>query len=95
MWKGFLVNEEMRKYLIIYEEDVTVCHIRLCNRSRLNFLIYEENLISFLSVWFDTSLADSLACQALGTVSKQLSDIGCIYLSFATAAVLLSAIYKL
>ncbi len=45
MRKGFLVSEEMRKYLTIYEEAVS--HILLCNRSLLNFRIYEENLIFF------------------------------------------------
>jgi hypothetical protein len=35
----------MRKYLTIYEEAVS--HVWLCNRSLLNFLIYEENLIFF------------------------------------------------
>ncbi len=45
MRKGFLIYEEMRKYLVIYEEAVS--HIWLCNRSRLNFLIYEKNLFSF------------------------------------------------
>ncbi len=43
MRKGFLIYEEMRKYLTIYEEAVS--HIWLC--TLLNFLIYEENLISF------------------------------------------------
>jgi hypothetical protein len=37
MRKGFLIYEEMRKYLVTYEEAVG--HILLCNRSRLNFLI--------------------------------------------------------
>ncbi len=32
MRKGFLMYEEMRKYLVEYEEAVS--HIRLCNRSR-------------------------------------------------------------
>jgi hypothetical protein len=45
----------MRKYLAIYEEAVT--HIWLCDRSLLNFLIYEENLlflfISVVSSWGD------------------------------------------
>ncbi len=45
MRKGFLIFEEMRKYLTIYEEAVS--HIWLCNRSLLNFLIYEENSIFF------------------------------------------------
>ena len=46
MRKGFLIYEEMRKYLVIYEEAVShIC--RLCNRSLLDFLIYEENFVSF------------------------------------------------
>jgi hypothetical protein len=45
MRKGILIYEEMRKYLIIYKG--TVGHLWLCNRSHLNFLIYEENLIFF------------------------------------------------
>jgi hypothetical protein len=50
MRKGFLKYEEMRKYFLIYEEAVS--HIRLCNCSILNFLIYEENLIFFfISAW--------------------------------------------
>ncbi len=48
MRKGFLIYEEMRKYFPIYEESVRL--IWLCNCSILNFLIYEENFISFLSV---------------------------------------------
>ncbi len=45
--KGFLIFEEMRKYLVTYEEAVS--HILLCNRSRLNFLtcICEEKCILF------------------------------------------------
>ncbi len=46
--KGFLIYEEMRKYLTIYEEAVS--RIWLCTRSHLHFLIYEENLFSFISV---------------------------------------------
>ncbi len=45
MRKGFLINEEMRKYLVIYEEAVS--HIWLCNRSLLDCLIYEENFVFF------------------------------------------------
>jgi hypothetical protein len=42
----------MRKYLTIYEDpEEAVSHIWLCNYSRLNFLIYEENFILFLSVY--------------------------------------------
>jgi len=44
MRKGFLIYEEMLKYLVMYEEAVS--HIRLCNRSLLDFLIYEENFVS-------------------------------------------------
>ncbi len=40
---------EMRKYLVIYEEAVS--HIWLCNRSLLDFLIYEENFVFFFPVW--------------------------------------------
>ncbi len=41
--KGFLIYEEMRKYLTIYEEAVS--HLWICNRSLLNFLIYEEHSV--------------------------------------------------
>ncbi len=43
--KGLQIYEEMRKYLVIYEEAVS--HKWLCNCSRMNFLIYEENFIFF------------------------------------------------
>ncbi len=43
--EGFLVYEEMRKCLTIYEEAIS--HIWQCICSILNFLIYEENLIFF------------------------------------------------
>ncbi len=36
-YKEELPNEEMRKYLTIYEQDCSI----------LNFLLYEENLIIF------------------------------------------------
>ena len=42
MRKGFLIYEEMRKYLTIYEEAIS--HVWLGNRSLLNFNMYEENL---------------------------------------------------
>ncbi len=45
--KGFLIYEEMREYLTIYEEAVNDILIWFCNCSNLNFLIYEENLIFF------------------------------------------------
>jgi hypothetical protein len=45
MRKGFLKYEEMRKYLVLYEEAVS--HIRFCTRSRLNFLMYKKNMIFF------------------------------------------------
>jgi hypothetical protein len=51
MRKGVLIYEEVRKYLAIYEKAFS--HIRLCNCSILNFLIYEEykeNLISVICV---------------------------------------------
>ncbi len=45
MRKGFLIYEEMRKYFLIYEDAIS--HIRLCNWTILNFLIYEETFIFF------------------------------------------------
>ncbi len=47
MRKGSLIYEEMRKYLVIYEEAVS--QIWLCNHSQslLEFLIYEENFVFF------------------------------------------------
>ncbi len=45
MRRDFLIYEEIRKYLVIYEDAVG--HIWLCNRSHLNFLIYEENFLFF------------------------------------------------
>jgi hypothetical protein len=50
MRKGFLIYEEMRKYLTIYEEAVS--HTCLWNRSLLNFLTYdyEENFLFFFTV---------------------------------------------
>ncbi len=45
MRKGFLIYEEMRKYLTIYEEAVS--HIWLCKCSILNFPVYEENFNFF------------------------------------------------
>jgi hypothetical protein len=49
MKKVFLIYEEMRKYSIIFEEAVS--HLCLCTRSLLNFLLYEENFVFFLSVY--------------------------------------------
>ncbi len=45
MRKGFLIYDEMRKYLVINEEDVS--HICLCNRSLVDFFIYEKNEVFF------------------------------------------------
>ncbi len=47
MRKGFLIYEEMRMYLAIYEEPVS--DIWICNCSILNFsyTVYEENFILF------------------------------------------------
>ncbi len=45
MWKSFLMYEEMRKYLTIYEEAVS--YVWLCNRSLLNFHIWEKFYILF------------------------------------------------
>ncbi len=45
MRKGFLIYEEMRKYLPICKEAVSNIWLYKC--SIMNFLIYEENLIFF------------------------------------------------
>ncbi len=73
MRKGFLIYvcEEMRKYLVIYEGAVS--HIWLYNCSRLNFLIYEENFLSFfISVgcpdWYEFGLITWVAEIFLCTV---------------------------
>jgi hypothetical protein len=42
MRKAFLIYEEMLKYLVIYEEAFSHC-----NRSLLDFLTYEENIVFF------------------------------------------------
>ena len=39
MRNDFLIYEVMCKYLVTYEEAIS--HIRLCNCSLMNFLIYE------------------------------------------------------
>jgi hypothetical protein len=52
MRKGFLLYEETRKYLTIYEEAVTlVIYDYATDPFLVNFLIYEENSIFFISVW--------------------------------------------
>ncbi len=45
MKKGFLIYEEMRKYLVIYKEAVS--HIWLYNCSLQDFLMNEENFVLF------------------------------------------------
>ncbi len=65
MRMGFLIYEEMRKYLIIYEEAVS--HI-------LNFLIYEENFVFFfisvgrsffVGLFLSTSYVCNRQCRAI------------------------------
>jgi hypothetical protein len=48
MRKGFLIYVEMGKYLTIYEDAVS--HVTL-HPNPSEFFTYEENLISFLSVY--------------------------------------------
>ncbi len=57
MRKGFLIYEEMRKNLVIYEEAVS--HIWLRNCSRLHFLINEENFIFSFYIKIDFSVEHS------------------------------------
>jgi hypothetical protein len=49
MKKGFLIYEEVRKYLAIYEEAISH-KTYVFATGLLNFLISEENLIFFFSV---------------------------------------------
>ncbi len=60
MRKGFLIYEEMCKYLVIYEEAFSL--IWLCNWSLVNFLIYEENFLFFLSVYSATYRPREATC---------------------------------
>jgi hypothetical protein len=50
MWKGFLIYDEMRKYLVIYGDSMLVIY-DFAQNPLLNSLIYEENFVFFLSVW--------------------------------------------
>ncbi len=45
MREGFLIYEEVRKCLVIYEEAVS--HKWLCNRSHWISMIHEENFVFF------------------------------------------------
>ncbi len=62
MRNGFRIYEEMRRYLVIYEEAVS--HIWLWTLSLMNFLIYIVGQFSFLFLsakwtllWTDPSIA--------------------------------------
>jgi hypothetical protein len=72
MREGFLIYEEIRKYLTIYEEAVS--YIWHCNCSIPSFLIYGENFIFFfISVG---SLSQLLRCKdprfsCLGKTTKK------------------------
>jgi hypothetical protein len=46
MRKGFLIYEEMRKYLVIYEEALVI--YGFATFTFLDFLIYEANFVYFL-----------------------------------------------
>ncbi len=48
MRKGFLIYEEMRKYLTIYEETLVIYDFAT---APFWILIYEENFLFFLSVY--------------------------------------------
>jgi hypothetical protein len=47
MRKGFSIYEEMRKFFTIYEEVFTLLSFMTLHPIPLNFLMYEENFISF------------------------------------------------
>jgi hypothetical protein len=48
MRKGFLIYEEMRKYIFIYEEAVSRITLQLLH-SEFPYTVYEEHLIFFLN----------------------------------------------
>jgi hypothetical protein len=73
MRKGFLINEEMRKYLVIY-----CTYVWLCARSLLNVLIYEENFCFFLTVY----IIKGLVTRSEETILKQILFL----LTFAVGA---------
>ncbi len=52
MTKGFLIYEEMLKYLVIYEEAIS--HIRLCNCTSLNFLKVHKHENFFWTFFAET-----------------------------------------
>ncbi len=68
--KGFLIYEEMLKYLVIYEKAVS--HIWLWNCSRLNFLIYEEYLFSFLSVYYVDTVLRGIRSKICDTLRRRV-----------------------
>ncbi len=73
MRNGFLTYEEMRKYLVIYEEAVSQICIWLCSRSRLNFFIHEEDLFFlFISVVKHANSFTTAACSLLGSLLRDL-----------------------
>jgi hypothetical protein len=69
MMKGSQIYETN---LVIYEDAVS--HVWLCNRSRLNFLIHEENFIYFLSVRMPLSVG---VCSWFLLVGCRLPGVAC------------------
>ncbi len=64
MRKGFLICEEMRKYLVIYEGAFS--QIWLCNCFLLNFLMYIwENFILFFISAVTFSVQELIALSSL------------------------------
>ncbi len=67
MRKGFLIYEEMSKYLVIYEEAVS--YIWLCNRSLLDFIVYED---FFYSVELHPTVSQTIRVSWLATACELL-----------------------
>jgi hypothetical protein len=71
MRKSFVIYEEMCKYLVVYEEAVN--HILFCNRSLLDFLIFEKNFVFFfISVVYELKML----CRSCDSRSSVLCTLG-------------------
>ncbi len=69
--KGLLIYEEIRKYLVIYNEEA-VSHMWLFNCSRLNFLILIWGELYFLFYQYGLTLLDWLTGRAPTSLSTTI-----------------------
>ncbi len=74
MRKGFLIYEEMRKYLTIFEEAFN--HIWLCSRCHLNSLYMRKIWFSFLSVYC-CNQPKIITVTVFKTIWEWVSELAC------------------